>query len=216
MRRMKRVCLAAAAAVAALAGCGSDDGSSTAVITEVKTSVTTETQPEATAGTTVSQAPPAAPSKQTQPRTFPVKEFTNAGETTSDLQVRIIAVELRAPDPPNLAEWGVKLKSGYRWARVRVRMENTGDKPVTQSLISYTLVTDRGRRYAGEGAPIYNGATHCCGSFTGTGRPDALAPGDVARGWIGFPIDPDALPTRLRVSSAGGDLFPPQEWTLDD
>ena len=98
-------------------------------------------------------------------------------------------------------------------ARARIRIENTGSESIEQHALRYSLVTDKGRRYPIVKERVYSGQGDCCGISWGD-RPSTLEPGDVARGWFPFQIDPRYLPTKVRADSDIGD-FETTEWSID-
>lgn len=184
-----------------LAACGGGDE-------EAKVSVeTTLTKP--------APKPAEAPSLETEQevsvRLFD-QETGNERKERGSAKLSVIEVDLDAP-PPSDQYWKPKMKKGYKLARARIRVENTGNEPLEQHGFHYSLVTDKGRRYPIVKDRVYSGQGDCCGMSWGD-RPTTLEPGDVARGWFPFQIDPRYLPTKVRADSNIGD-FDAVEWSMN-
>lgn len=155
-------------------------------------------------------APPLSTEQEVSVRLFD-QETGNEREERGSAKLSVIEVDLDAP-PPSDPYWKPKMKKGYKLARARIRIENTGSESLDQHGFRYSLVTDKGRRYPILKERVYSGQGDCCGIGWGD-RPPTLEPGDVSRGWFPFQIDPRYLPTKVRADSDIGD-FDRVEWSI--
>jgi hypothetical protein len=176
---------------ALLSACGSDDRDQEA--------------PEAR------KPPSALPVGQTHTLRTSYSDLDGSNEVDGELAVTLLEVDLTAPRPSAQEAAFVETKAGHRWARVRLRIRNTGDDPTEQSTATYLLVDAQGQRYEAESFKVYKPIVSCCGAgYEG----DQLQPRDAATGYVAFQVPRDATPIKLRMTSPAADDNTALEWNL--
>jgi hypothetical protein len=112
------------------------------------------------------------------------------------LRLTLEDVELRAKPEDPLA--GIK-KKGYRWAKVRVRLRQTGSTPASVLVTQFALLDSEGQRYPAEEA--------AAGIAEPELAPDSnavdLEPEEARSGFLVFQVPDDAKITALSFKDLG-------------
>jgi len=199
--------------VGLLSGCG---GSDTKTVTE-RVEVKTE-QPSASSPATTGSGTPAPKIKSLtaqQEGTLSSRYSINDGPMlTHTFSARPISIAYDAAAPDPNTTFGLRLKTGYKWVKLRLRVRNSGKTDVLQSDFSWLLVDKpSGRRYKAYDGLVYQPQLGADGSSY---RINDMGPGDVARGYLAFqvPVRGVATPRTLRMSEFSGSSGDTLEWNL--